>query len=358
MISAGAGDYGTFGTVGPKNFVGNADIKWENKKSQNLGVDLAMYKNRFKITAEVFKDNRQDFIFAVPNLPFESGGYLYNTVVNAGNIVVKGFESELNAEILRTKDFSWSLRGNLSVLDYNVNSLNGTQQELQNDSFVVTRVGDEPNVFKLVKSAGVDAATGDALFYKLDGSITNVYSAGDAQVLTGKSTLPSAYGGFGTSFTYKGFDLNADFSFQTGAYTYNQTYANLVDFGGSDSNMSTDAANFWTKPGDVTFLPKPTTAGIRTSDAFLQKTDNIRFRNLELGYTFDRNFLGENIPINSIRVYGSAQNLALWTDFKGDPDVSLANETQVNNNTYVPNAYTLYNYPNVKTFIVGMLINF
>lgn len=358
VISAVAGDYGNSGTVGPRNFVGNPDIKWENKKSQNLGIDLAMYKNRFKLTAEVFKDDRKDFIFAVPNLPFESGGYLYNTVTNAGNIVIKGFESELNAEILRTKDFSWSIRGNVSVLDYKVNSLNGTQQELQNDSFVVTRVGDEPNVFKLVKSAGVDPNNGDALFYKLDGSITNVYSAGDAQVLTGKSTLPSTYGGFGTSFNYKGFDLNADFSFQTGAYTYNQTYANLVDFSGSESNMSTDAANFWTKPGDVTFLPKPSTAGIRTSDAFLQKTDNIRFRNLEVGYTFDKNFLGENIPVNNIRIYGSGQNLALWTDFNGDPDVSLAVEGQANSNAYVPNAYTLYNYPNVRTFIIGMQINF
>lgn len=358
VISAGAGDYGPFGTVGPKNFVGNPNIKWENKKSQNLGVDLVMYKNRFKITAEVFKDNRQDFIFAVPNLPFESGGYLYNTVVNAGNIIVKGFESELNAEIIRTRDFSWSIRGNVSILDYKVNSLNGDQQELQNDSFVVTRVGNEPNVFKLVRSAGVDPTNGDALFYKLDGSITNVYSAGDAQILSGKSTLPSTYGGFGTSFNYKGFDLNADFSFQTGAYTYNQTYANLVNFASSQFNMSTDAANYWQKPGDVTFLPKPTTGGIRTSDAFLQSTDNIRFRNLELGYTFDKNFLGESIPLSSIRIYGSGQNLALWTDFKGDPDVSLANETQVNNNAYVPNAYTLYNYPNVRTFIVGMQINF
>lgn len=358
IISAIAGDYGPSGTVGPRNFVGNPNIKWENKKSQNLGIDLGMYKNRIKISAEIFKDDRQDFIFTVPNLPFESGGYLYNTVTNAGNIVVKGFESELNAEIIRTKDFSWSVRGNLSVLDYKVNSLNGSQQELKNDSFVVTRVGDEPNVFKLVKSAGVDAANGDALFYKLDGTITNVYSAGDAQILSGKSTLPSTYGGFGTSFNYKGFDLNADFSFQAGAYTYNQTYANLVDFSGSESNMSTDAANFWRTPGDVTFLPKPTTAGIRTSDAFLQKTDNIRFRNLELGYTFDKNFLGQSIPLNSIRIYGSGQNLALWTDFKGDPDVSLASETQTNSPSYVPNAYTLYNYPNVRTFIVGMQINF
>lgn len=359
QITILSGDYGSYGTAGPRNFVGNPNIKWENKKSQNLGIDLTAYNRRVRLSAEVFKDERKDFIFAVPNTPLESGGYLYNTVTNAGNMVTKGFESELSVDVIRTRDFNWNIRANLTLLDYNVNSLSGTQEELVVDTYglAVTRVGHEPNVFKLVKSAGIDPNTGDALFYKLDGSITNVYSAGDAQVLTGKSTLPSSYGGFGTTFSYKGFDLNADFSWQAGAYTYNQMYVNLLTSSRSQFNMATDALDYWKQPGDQATLPRPTVAGLRTSDAFLEKTDFIRLRNLEVGYTFNKEFLGQSLPINNIRLYASGQNLFIWTKFKGDPEISMAVEGQQTAG-YVPGVITLYNYPNVTSFIVGLQVNF
>lgn len=357
QITIGAGDYGSFGTAGPRNLVGNPDLRWESKKSQNLGIDLTAYNRRIKLSAEIFKDERKDFIFVVPNTPLESGGYLYNTVTNAGNMMIKGFESELSVDVIRTKNFNWNIRANVTLLDYNVNSLNGTQQELIPDSYVATAVGHEPGTFKLVKSAGIDPNTGDALFYKLDGSITNVYSAGDAQLLGGKSTLPSSYGGFGTTFSYKGFDLNADFSWQAGAYTYNQMYVNLLTSSRSQFNMATDALDYWKQPGDQASLPKPTVAGLRASDAFLEKTDFIRLRNLEIGYTFNKEFLGQALPLNSVRLYASGQNLFIWTKFKGDPEIAMAVEGQQTGG-YVPGAYTLYNYPNVTSFIVGLQVNF
>ncbi len=356
-----SGDYGTDPTSGPSNSVGNKDLKWESKKSQNLGVDLVMFRNRIKLTAEVFKDDRKDFLYLIPNTQYEGGGYIYSSVTNAGNIEIKGLESELNAEIIKTQHFDWSIRANVSMLKYMVKSLYGNNTELNLDGasgFVKMRVGEEPTIFKLVRSAGVDANTGKALYYKLDGSITDVYSSGDAQYLSGKSTLPSVYGGFGTSFRYKGFDLNADFSFQAGGYSYNVMAQNLVDFSGYAQNLSTDAFNYWKNPGDTNVLPAPTVGGIEQTDAFLQKTDFIRFRSLEVGYTFSKEFLGESIPVKSIRVYGSGQNLALWTNYTGDPEVAVASETQVNNGAFIPGAMSLYNYPTTRTFLLGLQVNF
>ncbi len=358
LISVVSGDYGTDPTAGPSNFVGNSDIKWESKKSQNLGVDLAMYNRRFRLSAEVFKDNRNDFIYNISSTPYEAGGYLYSSIANAGDIEIKGFESELALDIIKTRDIDFTVRGNVSLLKYNVESLYGTNTQLSLDGYTFMSIGQEPTVFKLVRSAGVDSQTGDALYYKLDGSVTNVYSSGDAQFLDGKSTLPSAYGGFGATFRYKQFDLNGDFSFQRGGYSVNSMYLNTVDFSSYNYNLSTDAFNYWKNPGDNVDLPRPNANGLELTDQFLQKTDFIRFRNLELGYTFNKDFFGAGIPIRSIRIYGSGQNLALWTDFKGDPEVSVASETQVNNNAFVPGSYSLYNYPNTRTFLIGMQVNF
>lgn len=358
LISVVSGDYGSDPTSGPSNFVGNSDIKWESKKSQNLGIDLSMYNRRLRLSAEVFKDNRNDFIYNISNTPLEAGGYLYNSIANAGDITIKGFESELSFDVIRTKDFDFTLRGNVSLLKYNVESLYKANTQLSLDGYTFMSVGYEPTIFKLVKSAGVDAQNGDALYYKLDGSVTNVYSSGDAQFLDGKSTLPSAYGGFGATFRYKGFDLNTDFTFQQGGYSVNLLYLNAVDFGGYNYNLSTDAFNYWKNPGDNALLPAPNTDGLQVTDQFLQKTDFIRFRNLEFGYTFNKSFIGPLIPVQSIRIYGSGQNLALWTDYKGDPEIGVASETQINNSAFVPGSYSLYNYPNTRTFLVGMQVNF
>ena len=356
LIAVVSGDYGPDPTAGPSNFVGNSDIKWESKKSQNLGIDLSMYNRRFRVSAEVFKDNRNDFIYNISSTPYEAGGYLYSSIANSGAIEIKGFEAEVGFDVIRTEDFDFTLRGNVSVLKYNVESLYGTSTQLNLDGYTFMSIGQEPTAFKLVKSAGIDAQTGDALYYKLDGSITNVYSSGDAQFLDGKSTLPSAYGGFGASFRYKGFDLNTDFSFQQGGYSVNIMYLNMVDPASYSSNLSTDAFNYWKNPGDNTPFGKPTVNGLEVTDQFLQKTDFVRFRNLEFGYTFSKDFIGDLIPVKSIRVYGSGQNLALWTNYKGDPEIGVASETQLNN--FVPGSYSLYNYPNTRTFLVGLQVNF
>ena len=356
IISASAGDYGTDPTVGPVGTIGNTGIKWEKVQSQNLGVDLGIFK-RLRLSVEVFKDDRKDFIYRIPNTQYEGGGYVYSSITNAGNIQIKGLEAELNYDVIKNNNFNWSLRGNFTSLDYKVKSLYLNQTDLSMDGYTFMSVGNEPTMFKLVKSAGVDPANGDALYYKPDGTITNVYSSGDAQYLKGKSTLPSVYGGFGTTFSYKGFDLNADFSFQKGGYSLNIMALNLVDPASFPSNVSTDATNFWRNPGDTNVLPRPVANGLELTDRFLQKTDFIRFRSLDFGYTFGKDFLGKDVFLDSLRVYVSGQNLAIWTDFVGDPEVATASETQVSGN-FVPGSYNLYNYPNTRTFLFGVQVNF
>lgn len=144
---------------------------------------------------------------------------------------------------------------------------------------------------------------------------------------------------------------------------------NMLDYdGGHTSNKRVDAINFWTKPGDTGVLPRPNNTsnapgnivGIQTTDRFLQDASFIRLRNVSLGYTFDKKTIGSNLPINKLRVSLTGQNLATWTKFEGDPEVSIGSgENQTGaNQTFVSGAYALYSYPNTKSYLFGIEIEF
>jgi hypothetical protein len=132
--------------------------------------------------------------------------------------------------------------------------------------------------------------------------------------------------------------------------------------------MRADAANYWTTPGQTDVLPRPNNTtnapggitGLQTTDRFLQDASYIRLRNISVGYTFDKKFFGESFPVNKIRVSLTGQNLATWTKFQGDPEVSVGSgENQTGaGQTFINGAFAQYSYPAVKTYLFGIEVEF
>lgn len=352
-------NYASFGLYGttPTTFInltGNPDLKWEVAKMQNYGVDF-VYNRRLRGSFEYFITKRTDFLQLVSGSDV-MGGYSYYS--NVGDLENRGIEAELSYDVIKNSKFTWNLHGNFSNVKNKLLALKNGEDERAINGYNVLKVGETPYLFKLVKSAGVDPNNGDALYYKPDGTITNVYSPGDDQILYDKSPFPKYFGGFGTSFSYKNFDLNAEFVYKYGGWAYNLAYMNMLDSGDYTSNKSTDATNFWQNVGDKDVLPAPSANGLQKTDYFLQKTDYIRFRSLSLGYTFDKDFLGMYSFIDSLRVYIQGQNLYIWTGFKGDPEASIGMSESNTAASYVPNSYYGYTYPIQKTFTIGFDIKF
>lgn len=372
-------DYASFGLYGSTpttfiNLVGNPDLKWEVAKMQNYGLDF-VYGNRLRGSFEYFITKRSDFLQLVSGKDTK-GGYAYYK--NVGDLENKGLETELSYDIIKNTNWTWNLHGNLTNVKNKLLALKDGETERPTGPFgdSVLKVGEIPYLFKMVRYAGVNPANGEALyytdrstpgqnetFYNVEGGkATNVYNASDAQVLYGKSPAPKLFGGFGTSFSYKNFDVNAEFSYKYGGWAINYEELNRLDAAQYNTNKSTDATNFWQKPGDTNVLPKPTSSGLQTTDYFLQKTDYIRFRSLSVGYTFDKNFLGDKSFFESLRVYVQGQNLYIWTKFKGDPEAAIgtaeSNSTSDTNYNYVPNSYYQYTYPIQKTFSIGFDLKF
>ncbi len=361
----GFGLYGPGATTVVPTTVGNKQLKWEKVKITNIGLDFN-YDNRFRGSAEYFINKRSDFLQLIPNATVQGSYTVYD---NAGDMQNKGVEVDLSADIIRKQDWTFQLRGNVSNIKNKILALRPgeTSRNVGNNNKL--EVGETPYYFRMVRSAGLDPQTGEALYYTTrttanpgetfynlpGGTATNVYSTNDIQDIKDKSPFPKYFGGFGMTFTYKNFDITADFTYKLGAYAVNNEALNMLDPSQFTDNKRTDAVNYWQNPGDTNVLPKPNPDGIWMTDYFLQKTDYVRFRSLNIGYTFDKNFLGERIPLNSIRVYAQAQNLFLWTKYEGDPEVAVGSGE---GNTDVPGSYTLYTYPTQKTVTFGVELQF
>lgn len=334
----------------------NSDVKWEESKNLTVGLDFGFLRNRFTGSVDYYTRNTVDLLF---NEPLSRTVGFSSKLSNVGEVTNSGIEAELLVDVVRSNDFRWSLNGSITTNQNKVDKLTSAGDDIVNASSGVTilREGEEIWTYYLTRYAGVDPSTGNALYLDADGNITSTYSADDAVVLEGKSPIPSYYGAFGTTLEYKGVGLNASFYYVGGNYIYNWQYAvNVSDGDNVTDNQDVEALNYWQNPGDTDVLPRPDVANnINDSDRYLQKGDFIRLRDVSLSYRFPQSLLGNSF-IRGVRVFVQGTNL--WTYnpyFKGDPEVGRGSEES---SLTLLGEFTLFTYPQSKTWTVGATIEF
>ena len=341
--------------------VGNAEIQWEAQATFDIGLEFGLFNNRLNGVVDYFEKSSDKLLLDRP-ISFAIGDEDNSIVSNIGEVKNSGIELSLNGDVVRTPNFTWSLGGNITFIDNEVVGL-------VDDADIITgtfdnnilRVGEEINSYFIVEYAGVDPATGEPLYVDLDGNTTNEYSDSFQQLQEGKSPIADFEGGFYTSFKYKGFGLRGDFVYKAGNYIINLQRADGIAISDINSNQRVEAFNYWRAPGDTDVLPSPLfqSTADQTSTRFLEKGDYIRLRTLTLDYTMPRELL-RNIPINTIRLSLSGQNLFTITDFNGDPEVGLgsAESGEPGDAGFVPGSFNLYSYPNLRTFTFGLEVGF
>ncbi len=320
--------------------MGNKNITWETSQNFNAGFDFSFFKERLMGTIEGFYRKTSDMLFSFPLAPSFGFSSYY---ANIGDMANAGVEVELNANIIRTKDFNWNLKGNLTFYKNEITMLPDQRKTMEVDGKKGFTSGDkfygegcQMYTFHLKKYAGVDKATGNPLYYRdvkdAEGNVTRTvttdYSAAD-YYLCG-SALPNTYGGFGTTLNYKGFDLAVDFSFQIGGKIYDSDYASLMSTPGSQnrgSSMHKDLANAWSAENPDSDIPRLQFDDLyttSTSDRFLVSASYLCLRNINLGYTLPTH-LTKKAHIDRVRIYVTGDNLAVWSARQGlDPRQSIS----------------------------------
>jgi hypothetical protein len=310
-------------------------LTWERKVMFNTGVEYALWNGRVTGTVEVYNNTTKD-LFLDRQLSRTSG--FASITNNLGKLQNRGIEVSMAATIVKTRDLTVSVDGNFA---YNQNKLldqNGMNENIT--GFFINKVGEPINSIYLVRYAGVDPNTGDALYYKKDGkSTTNVYDPAD-RVLLG-TVDPPYYGGFSGTVNYRGFEVSALFSYAYGQHLYNNDRVQVENPIYWYSNLAKSMLREWQHPGDITDIPSAFNDFRQETSRFVEKGDFLRLRNLMLSYDFQKPLL-DKIKIRGLRLFLQAQNLAVWDNFQSyDPETTGG-------------GLGGSQYPQLKTFTFGL----
>lgn len=298
---------------------GNEKLSWETTWTTNLGFHLGFFE-RFNVDLELYHKRTSDMLMEVPQSYSEgNNGFRWD---NIGVMTNMGVELAINADVLRLRDFVWNLSANVS---YNKNEIkelyNGVQEyELPNTStkWVVGRPLGE---FYINRYAGVNPANGDPLWYDKEGNLTTEFRESD-KVMVGKNYLAPWQGGFGTTLTWKGISVNAQFSWVADRWMFNNDRffeeSNGLYTGFNQSKRL--LYDRWKKPGDVTDIPR---WGVtpQMDSRFLEDASFLRLKNLMISYTFPQEWMKKTNFFTNARIYAQGQNLLTFTKFSGlDPE--------------------------------------
>ena len=328
----------------------NANLIWETTTSSGLGVDFALFNNRFTGSVDYFMRDTQDLIFPVPAATSQPGPPSPRFVNLAGNLINKGLEVSANYKLIDTQDLTWDISANASFLSNTMENFagfleaGGLNGQGLTGAFSQVVTNNEPIYsYYMYEFRGYDAA-GASIYADAAGADATLGLA--AKKLVGKQGLPKMNLGFSTNVAYKNFDAAVSFYGAFGHYLYNNT-ANAYFFKGAFNGGRNVPASVATSPQDAGDPNSPSTK-------YLEKGDFLRMGNLTFGYTFTGAAL-EKMKIKSARFFVNGQNLLLFTNYSGfDPEVNT--DKTLNG---VPSAGIDYlSYPRSKAFALGLNVTF
>lgn len=322
---------------------GNSTLGWEQTWTNNVGLRLS-FIDRIGLDVDFYHKKTTNILMLVPQSYALTGEK--NHWENIGAMVNRGVEISANADIIRTKDFTWNVSANVS---YNKNKLvelyNDVTEYVQSTTGLKFVVGHPVHEFFLNRYAGVNPANGDALWYTKDGELTTEFRKED-KVMTGKTFDSPWAGGFGTSLAWKRLSLSAQFSWMANRWVMNNDrfFEESNGLYSSYNQSKRLLYDRWKKPGDVTDIPRYDVVA-QLDDRFLENASFLRLKNLTLAYVLPQAWLKKSNFFSSARIYLQGQNLLTFTGFKGlDPEVAS-------------NIYRAQ-YPASRQFTLGVEVSF
>lgn len=297
---------------------GNDDLKWETSESSNFGIDFGFLDNKLAISTDYFVKRTTDILLPV-GLPSIVGD-VSPTIVNAGEVINKGFEFTLN---YRNSDnaFKYGINANFATLINSVEKLQTKEvgQSL-NSFFGYKMVGIYQNQAEinsyLSGTINPSAKPGDIKFADLnnDGIINS-----DDRTFTGDA-IPDLTYGLTLSASYKQFDFSCLFQGVQGVDKYNDA-KKIVDFDTRPFNYTTNILGAWDGEGSSNTIPRVTfedNGSSKESSLYVEDASYFRLKNIEIGYTVN----GVK-GLQDLRLYISGQNLFTATKYSGlDPESS------------------------------------
>lgn len=291
---------------------GNSGLKWQRTNENNVGIDIEMFHNRLRLSTDFFIKKTDPLLLSI-DFPPSTG--ISQVPMNIGAMKNIGTTFTGSYIIIRKPDMNWTVNANLRHIRttyYNIGDLLEKYNEKGRTNQTLTRYYDGASNTALyaVRSAGIDPMTGNEIFIRKDGSYTFKWDSAD-EVICGDST-PDVEGAFGTSFYWKGFSVNAIFSYRYGGQAFLSTLFNKVE------NISDVQVKYnqdkralydrWQKPGDIAkFKRIDDTSTTNMSSRFIADDNTLELSTVSVGYETTAGKWLQSIGASSfnIRIYGN-----------------------------------------------------
>jgi len=311
FYTSGSYSYNGVGGVVPASKYGNPNLKWEETKQTNVGLDLSFLGGRVMFVADYYIKKTSDLL-ADQSLPYTTG--YDNMRVNLASIQNKGVELSLTAVPVRTKDFTWNTtvnwwkndnkildlsrddyiantawlvaKGQPAGLWYGYENLGVYEYDASNawtedystrltpvfkrddEGNVVIGLNGQPTLLRYLmpdgteyngtvgrmKTNGVIVGGGDVIWYNKpdeNGRYDNEINTNDQKIL-GKAT-PDWYGSWYNTFSYKNFSLSVNFYVSWGGKVWNDLKRYYSSWGGNTHKQTPEyLLQGWKYPGEIT----------------------------------------------------------------------------------------------------------
>lgn len=287
--------------------IGDVDLCWERTRTTDFGLDLSMFGRRLNLTFDYYIKNTFDLLLDRSLAP--STG-VTSATQNLGELQNKGFEISVNGYVIQKQNFFWKLgatgysnTNKITKISEALKELNKKNEQMSSAQLTPLpqyAEGESVTALKLVKSAGIDPATGQEIYIKRDGTLTFDYDSSD-KVYIG-DTDPRFYGTFNTSVQWKGFMVYALLSYRMGAWVYNTTRASKVE--GTNPKYNADERVFsdrWKQPGDIAIYKDiADTSTPKQTDRFAEEENELALSTLNFSYEFPKKMI-EPLHLKQLR---------------------------------------------------------
>lgn len=324
----------------------NPNLKWEEKKELNVGLDFGLLNDRITGSIDVYNRLTTDLLY---NYRAQQPPYVRDNIfTNVGELRNKGVEIAISAIPVQTINFQWSLNFTGSK---NSNKL----ERLSNDAFQATwlEFGGLPSPGNLGSAIRLEEGgqignfygkrfagfndEGKWLFYKEDGSTAQASDMNEEDLAIIGNGVPDYQASLGNTFTYKNFDLSIFFR---GKFGFDILNTKELYFGNKKWLPNNLLNSALTDHKELDDDPQ-------YSDYYIEKGDFVKLDNITLGYNFDL----KTEYIRNLRLYLSGRNIATFTGYSGiDPELQDTGfTTGIDNRGF---------YPRTSSWTIGLNVGF
>ncbi|MEY8850099.1 SusC/RagA family TonB-linked outer membrane protein [Psychroserpens sp. XS_ASV72] len=293
----------------------NPDIKWEETKTLEFGIDYGLFNNRVSGSINVFEKNSEDLLLVAP--VGDASNFTNSIIQNVAELRIQGLEFTVDYNAINNDNFNWDLNFNATLLDREVTGLgsgtNITQGGISGGTgnFIqLLQEGQAPNSFYVFKQLYDPQGNPiEGAYADLNGD--NIINDEDRYLKEDPNA--NVILGFQSNLNYKNFDFSFNLRANIGNYVYNNVNSSRAQY-----DLLQDNSVLGNIPTSVLETNFQSTSNVITSDIYLENASFLKMDNITLGYTF------KDISdiLKSVRIWAGMQNVFVITEYSGlDPEV-------------------------------------